>query len=398
MLFRDTFNPCSFNIFSSEIDFQNDADSMVTYIRRALGGDVLNVELSSKTIWDAMEEATLEWSRLVNEYQARSNLSTLLGQTIISGTTIENLYPRESLEFLIRQAEPYSMAASYAGYHTEVSGSIILQNGRQDYDLWNDLLDSNGQILINQTGTYGGNRMRVTEVFHFSPQAAYRFFDSTSAINYLNNEFSFESFTPETIFYVLPVFEDLLRASQMGMSQRVRRSNYSYRLIGHNIRIFPIPTRIAEVPQRLFIRVSFPPSNTTGPLGTNVSGSIPDPTVAGISNLSNIPYGNIPYRTINSVGRQWIRQYCLALCMIRLAWIRGKVRTIPIPGNDVELNHEALLSKGFEEKEKLLTQLRETLESLTYDKLVENQALKAENLMKQLKLVPIPNGKMIVMG
>ena len=27
----------------------------------------------------------------------------------------------------------------------------------------------------------------------------------------MNNEFSFESFTPETVFYVLPVFEDVLR-------------------------------------------------------------------------------------------------------------------------------------------------------------------------------------------
>ena len=52
-----------------------------------------------------------------------------------------------------------------------------------------------------------------------------RFFDSTSAINYLNNEFSFESFTPETVFYVLPVFEDVLRGGQLDLSQRVRRSN-----------------------------------------------------------------------------------------------------------------------------------------------------------------------------
>ena len=66
--------------------------------------------------------------------------------------------------------------------------------------------------------------MKIVEVFHFNPQAAYRFFDTTSAINYMNNEFSFESFTPETIFYVLPVFEDILRAGQLDLSNRVRRS------------------------------------------------------------------------------------------------------------------------------------------------------------------------------
>ena len=80
-------------------------------------------------------------------------------------------------------------------------------------------------------------RCSISEVFHFNPQAAYRFFDTTSAINYLNNEFSFESFTPETIFYVLPVFEDILRAGQLDLSNRVRRSNYSYKIIGTKIRI-----------------------------------------------------------------------------------------------------------------------------------------------------------------
>ena len=33
--------------------------------------------------------------------------------------------------------------------------------------------------------------IKIDEVFHYNPQAAYRFFDTTSAINYLNNEFSF---------------------------------------------------------------------------------------------------------------------------------------------------------------------------------------------------------------
>ena len=56
-------------------------------------------------------------------------------------------------------------------------------------------------ILKNDDGTAlflsGANdpktKMKIQEVLYFDPQAAYRFFDTTSAINYLNNEFSFES-------------------------------------------------------------------------------------------------------------------------------------------------------------------------------------------------------------
>ena len=38
------------------------------------------------------------------------------------------------------------------------------------------------------------------------------------------------------------------------------------------------------------------------------------------------------------------------------------------------------------------------LETMTYDKLIEMQSLRAENMNKQLKYVPVPNGKAIFLG
>ena len=244
-----TPNPTPFGFFDPEIDFQDHANRMVNFVKGKLGDDILSVELPAKTIWSCFEEAVLEWGAIINEFQAKSNMATLLGQT--TGSNLTNKYPRESVDFLLRQAEPYAMAASYAGYQTELSGAIDLVLGQQDYDLKTDLkaIDgaNSGSALFDllPSGSSGG-RPRVTEVFHFNPAVAFRFFDSTSAINFLNNEFSFESFTPETIFYVLPVFEDLLRSGQMQLSQRVRRSNFSWRLIGSKLRIFPIPTKAGD--------------------------------------------------------------------------------------------------------------------------------------------------------
>jgi transcriptional regulator of heat shock response len=62
------------------------------------------------------------------------------------------------------------------------------------------------------------------------------------------------------------------------------------------------------------------------------------------------------------------------------------------------LNGEALMSQGREDKEKLITQLKEFLANLTNAKLVEQQANTAENMMRQLKYVPMPAGKAIVIG
>jgi hypothetical protein len=326
------------------------------------------------------------------EFQAKSNLANIMGQP--TGSNVQGLYPRETLEFLLRQAAPYSMAASYAGYQNEMSGSIALEYGRQDYDLPTELVNSAGVPLMNLQPSGSVQPFRVTEVFHFSPAVAFRFFDSTSALNFLNNEFNFESFTPETIFYVLPVFEDLLRQGQLQLSQRVRRSNYSYKIVGSKLRVYPTPNRVRENPRKLFVRVQF----VADAFITNSGyyGSPQDDSIFGISNIGNIPYNDVPFSSINAVGRQWIREYCLALCMIVLGFIRGKVRNIPVPNADVQLNYDDLLERGYADKERLITQIREQLNELTYSSLVEREADKSENLMRQLRGIPMP--KMIISG
>jgi hypothetical protein len=259
----------------------------------------------------------------------------------------------------------------------------------QDYDLYTDLLDpSTGIPVVSSSLNPEKRKMRIFEIMHFNPMAAYRFFDTTSAINYLNNEFSFESFTPETVFYVLPVFEDILRGGQMNISNRVRRSNYSYRMTGTKLRIFPSPT--ADNPLKLWVRVGFE-SNPMNP-------AMQDASISGVSNLSNVPFGNFVYSKVNSMARQWARQYTLALCKELLGMIRSKFSSIPIPGAELTLDGADLKSTAKEEKEKLKTDLKEMLDSMTYNKLIEVKAAEVDNLQKILKAVPIPMGRVITIG
>lgn len=387
--FANTLNPTPFGAFDSDTDFQTEADSMVTFVKRKLGDDVLSVELTKKQIWACFEESFFQYGQVVNEYQARSQLSTFLGTPTGSMSGSEQKYPRDTLEFLVRQAEPYAFEASVGGSYNSISGSIQLVAGIQDYDLYTELKEENGDLLFSSSLNTNQTRMKIQEVFHFNPQAAYRFFDTTSAINYLNNEFSFESFTPETIFYVLPVFEDILRAGQMNVSHRVRRSNYYYKIIGTKIRIFPMPTG-DQTNRKLWVRVGFSPDPLNPPFG--------DDTIIGVSNLSNIPFGNLEYSRVNSIGRQWVRQYTLALSTELLGLVRSKFTTVPIPNNSLTLNGTNLVTQGRDDKKDLVGKLREMLESLTYDKIIEMNASKAENIQKHLKTIPVPNGKAITMG
>ena len=377
-------NPTPFGFYDNEDPFRVEADNIVVFVKRKLGDDILSVELTKKQIFACFEESVLEYSSILNQYQAKSQLVNYLGfptGSIMSGS--EEKYPRDNLEYLTRFAEPYAMEAGIGGSYDTVSGSIQLTSGKQDYNIYEELKYENGSLVFDEDQ----GKLKIVEVFHFNPQAAYRFFDTTSAINYLNNEFSFESFTPETIFYVLPVFEDILRAGQLDLSNRVRRSNYSYRVEGRNIRIFPMPTGDNK---ELWLRVrQYPNPN---------SPSYKDASIYGVSNMGNLPFGNIPYKGINSIGRQWIRQFTVALCKETLGHIRSKFGSIPVPGAEVTLNGGDLISHGREEKDKLITSLKEMLDTMTYDKLIEVQSLREENMNKQLKYVPMPNGKAIFMG
>ena len=101
---------------------------------------------------------------------------------------------------------------------------------------------------------------------------------------------------------------------------------------------------------------------------------------------------------INSMGRQWIRQYTFALSKEVLGLVRSKFGSIPIPNGDLQLNGSDLLSQAQGEKEKLITSLKEMLDSLTYDKLLEGQAAEVSNMQTILKAVPIPLGKVITIG
>lgn len=394
--FSQTVAPTPFGFFDSDAQFKLEADSIVTFVKRKLGDDVLSVELTKKMIWACFEEATLEYGNLINEYQLRSELANLLGMTtVFSGTivsgvlsssvSISNLYPRRTFEFLMRQAEPYAGYSGVGGSFDTYMGYIQLEAGRQDYNMYTEMFrgdgPQSGSLFFDTIPSGSQSKLRIMEVLHFEPFASQNtLLNSSNITNFLATQFNYESYVNSTVFYVLPVFEDVLRRGMLETANRVRRSNYGYQVSGRNIRIFPIPTVAFELP-RLWLRVATPP-NPYDP-------SYSDSSIKGVSNPSQIPFTNVNFSSINQMGRQWIRQFTLALCTELLGIVRTKLKTIPIPGADLTLNGAELMQQGREDKEKYRDQLRELLSSLTYDKLLEIEASKAENLNTQLRYMPM---------
>ena len=113
-----------------------------------------------------------------------------------------------------------------------------------------------------------------------------------------------------------------------------------------------------------------------------------DNKTEGVNNMNTLPIGNLPFENINSIGKQWIRRFALALSKETLGQIRSKFGNVPIPGESVTLNGSALITEGKDEQEKLRTELKETLAELTYAKMAEKDGTMMENADKVLQKVP----------
>ena len=109
---------------------------------------------------------------------------------------------------------------------------------------------------------------------------------------------------------------------------------------------------------------------------------------SGVNNMNTLPFPNVPYQNINSIGKQWIRRFALALSKETLGQVRSKLSSIPIPGNDVTLNGPALISEAKEEQSSLREELKTVLDEMVYGKLAEGDAQLQDNINNVLSKVP----------
>ena len=171
---------------------------------------------------------------------------------------------------------------------------------------------------------------------------------------------------------------------------RVRRSNYSWEIIGSKLRIFPIPSTTSQI-GKLFIKVFNGQLNALSPTGIGGSQG-DDESMFGINGPANAPYGIVAYNSITGPGRQWIREMTLACCRETLGLTRSKFAVLPIPGDNVTLNGNELVTQGREDQARLRDKLVEWLQNFSSAKLLAQQAEIATSMQLLLKSIPFPKG------
>ena len=108
-----------------------------------------------------------------------------------------------------------------------------------------------------------------------------------------------------------------------------------------------------------------------------------------VTNVSNVPFENPNYNEINSIGRQWIFEYSLAIAKEILGYIRGKYSALPIPNAEITLNGADLTSAATTEKEGLITELKEILDTMSRQAQLERKQAEADALLSQFNKIPM---------
>ena len=384
-----------FSVYTGDDYFLSGAADQVAYTYKKLGGDVLDIELTKEQVFSAYQEACLEYSYLLNIHQAKNSLKDLLGATTgsfdeegqlqsgdtLSGSNISLKFPKYSFTNARRIGHAFSTEAGVGGTNPIYSASFNVTEGVQDYDL-QDIVSSSAANTssLSYYGKVGDNRINITKVYYKTPQAMWRFYGYYGGLNVVGNLSSYGQFSDDATFQLVPVWENKAQAMAFEDAIYTRNSHYSYEIKNNRIRIYP---NINIVGPRAFWFQFFLDSTT--PWAENSSTKT---GVDGINNINNLPFENIPYQKINSIGKQWIRRFTLALCKEILGNIRSKFATIPIPGQTVTLNGAALITQATTEQEKLREELKTIFDELTYAKMAAADVEIADSLNKLQEKIP----------
>jgi len=359
-----------FGFYDYDTQFQSDADKVAIFVTRRLGYPIMEVELQAINIYAAFEEAVTTYGNELYANKIRQDYLTFEGAS--ATTNINNALITPSFASIIRLSEQYGTEAGTGGNTDWKRGLLPMTASVQDYDL---------DTWASSSGITGS--IEIKRVFYEADPAIVRYFDpyagTGTGMQQLLDNFGWGNYSPAINFLLMPINYDLQKIQAIEFNDQIRKSQFSFELINNKLRIFPIP----KLNRNLTIQYLIKEERTSNSISQTTPGST-------VTNISNVPFTNPTYQYINSVGRQWIYEYTLALCKEMLGYVRGKYTTVPIPNAEVTLNQADLLTAAAAEKVALIERLRAYLDETSRTKLLEARSLEADYKLKEQQQVPLP--------
>ena len=372
-------SPTPFGFYDNDPEFQTDANKVTNFCARRLGWPIENVELQDINFWSAFEEAITVYGNELYAYQVRENMLNLEGLPI-STPVLNNTQITPNMGNIIRISEQYAEEAGVGGNTNWYSGSVILTASIQDYDL---------DVWAQQNGISGSN-LEIKRVFYQGVSASADYYYGGGIGlgagwgGFFGGLGGVAGYGMGTNFFVTPLSYNVAAIQEVELADTILGSAYSFQLINNKLRIFPCPTE-GDTGAHYWFQYILKNERLENSLlsGSGVSGS------GYVTNVSNVPYANPIYSQINSIGRAWIFEYTLAITKEMLGYVRNKYSQIPIPGAEVTLNGDALITSAQTTKDALIEKLRTYFDETSRKSMLERRAAEADFSQTELNKTPM---------
>jgi len=377
--------PTPFGFYDNDFQFQSDANKVSNFCALHLGYPIENVELQQINFFAAFEEAVTVYGNELYAFQLRDNYLSL--EDASTQIDVNNSVFTPTMASIVRLSQQYGEEAGAGGNVTWYKGRLTLTPGVQTYDLAQWALDNN---------ITGG--IEIKNVFYECPPAINMFYSpflgtgpgglgGVPAAGVYGMGYGYSN------YLMMPTSFVMQNIQAIEMANTVDFNNYTFNIINNIISVFPVPGTgltgadfIDDGANDLyygqylvfdFIKVQ-----------DRIDAAFSDGTNK-ISNTSNAPYLNPTYSKINSIGRSWIFEYTLAKAKEMLGLTRNKYSQIPIPGAEVTLNGDSLVTQGVATQEALITRLREYFDQTSRQSLLERRAAESAARVQEINQVPM---------
>jgi hypothetical protein len=353
-------------------------------VRHLLGAPLRSVELEDEMMDTLLEYSIDDYSQYVQDWLTEAQWTSLYNLNLDT-QSLSRAFLTKSLDYEERYQYAYSKIVGL-----QASGDWVLE---KDYIQ----LQPNQQIYEIPAGR------EINEILWFTPP---------TLNNVLIDPWAFGGLAGGGIsgpagyaqmggmagsYYLTPAFDMLLRMQEINIQRRIIAGDLTYRITAlpggkKALHLMQTPGGKFDFGDNELMqgRVWYWYYDTSQ--GDRDKCLADNPDIIKLP--SDVPYDKISWDDLNNPAQIWVRRWFTAYCKETLSRVRGKFSgSLKVPDGDLTMDYTSLATEAKDEKTKLIDELigaEGRLTRLRPEKIMEREALLAENLNKQLRFRAMP--------
>lgn len=359
-------------------------ERLYTRVRHILGAPLRSVELEDEQLDTLLEFSIEDYSQYVQDWLTESQWSNLWGLNVET-QSLSRAFMTKSLDYETRYTYAYSKIVGL-----QAGGDWVL---KKDYIQ----LQARQQIYEIPAGR------ELNELLWFTPP---------EMNNLLFDPWAFGGIAGGGIsgpagyaqvgnvsgsYFLMPAFDMLLRMQEINIQRRIIAGDLTYRVTAlpdgkKAIHLMNTPGGKFDFGNSTLMRgkVWYWYYDTND--GDRDKCLKDNPDIIKLP--SDVPFDKLSWDDLNNPAQIWVRRWFVASAKELLSKVRGKFSgNLKTPDGDLTMEYATLATEGKDEKTKLIEELTGAEGKLTRlrpEKVMEREALIAENLNKSLKFRAMP--------